>query len=89
MGNIRNPLQTSVLLPGVSFANDMQLVVNGLPSNSETIRIEGQDSTGTLWKVYQQRSQTWAWKPSKKSTSKPAILPRNTGRLGAAISISR
>jgi hypothetical protein len=58
MGNIRNPLQTSVLLPGVSFANDMQLVVNGLPSNSETIRIEGQDSTGTLWKVYQQRSQT-------------------------------
>ena len=32
--------------------------MNGLPSNSETIRIEGQDSTGTLWKVYQQRSQT-------------------------------
>ena len=58
MGNIRNPLQTSLLLPGVSFANDMNLVVNGLPSNSETIRIEGQDSTGTLWKVYQQRSQT-------------------------------
>jgi hypothetical protein len=58
MGNIRNPLQSSTLIPGVSFANDMQLVVNGLPSNSETIRIEGQDSTGTLWKVYQQRSQT-------------------------------
>src|SRR5579871_2214902 len=58
MGNIRNPLQTSLLLPGVVFANDMELVVNGLPSNSETIRIEGQDSTGTLWKVYQQRSQT-------------------------------
>jgi outer membrane receptor protein involved in Fe transport len=57
-GNIRNPLQTSVLLPGVAFANDMEVVVNGLPSNSETIRIEGQDSTGTLWKVYQQRSQT-------------------------------
>jgi hypothetical protein len=58
MGNIRNPLQTSSILPGVNFANDMQVVVNGLPSNSETIRIEGQDSTGTLWKVYQQRSQT-------------------------------
>src|SRR6516225_9290272 len=57
MGNIRNPLQTSVLLPGVAFANDNQLVVNGLPSNSESIRIEGQDSTGTIWKVYQQRSQ--------------------------------
>ena len=58
MGNIRNPLQSSLLLPGVAFANDQALVVNGLPSNSETIRIEGQDSTGTLWKVYQQRSQT-------------------------------
>jgi hypothetical protein len=58
MGNIRNPLQATLLLPGVAFANDMELVVNGLPSNSETIRIEGQDSTGTLWKVYQQRSQT-------------------------------
>ena len=58
MGNIRNPLEVSVLLPGVQFANDMELVVNGLPSNSETIRIEGQDSSGTLWKVYQQRSQT-------------------------------
>src|SRR5215469_6037837 len=51
------PLQTSLLLPGVAFANDMELVVNGLPSNSESIRIEGQDSTGTIWKVYQQRSQ--------------------------------
>src|SRR5579883_3509412 len=58
MGNIRNPLQTSLLLPGVQFANDMELVVNGLPSNSEVIRIEGQDATGTIWKVYQQRSQT-------------------------------
>jgi hypothetical protein len=58
MGNIRNPLQTAAISPGISFANDMQMVVNGLPSNSETIRIEGQDSTGTLWKVYQQRSQT-------------------------------
>jgi hypothetical protein len=57
MGNIRNPLQTSLLLPGVTFANDNSLVVNGLPSNSESIRIEGQDSAGTLWKVYQQRSQ--------------------------------
>jgi hypothetical protein len=57
MGNIRNPLQSSLLLPGVNFGNDNQLVVNGLPSNSESIRIEGQDSTGTIWKVYQQRSQ--------------------------------
>jgi hypothetical protein len=57
MGNIRNPLQMSNLLPGVVFANDNTLSVNGLPSNSEAIRVEGQDSTGTIWKVNQQASQ--------------------------------
>jgi hypothetical protein len=56
-GNIRNPLAASTLLPGVTFANDNTLVVNGLPSNSEAIRVEGQDSTSTLWKVYQQLGQ--------------------------------
>ncbi len=56
-GNIRNPLQELILLPGTNFANDQALVVNGLPSNSETIRIEGQDSTSTIWKVEQQNSQ--------------------------------
>jgi hypothetical protein len=57
MGQIRNPLQISELLPGVTFGNDSSLVVNGLPSNSEAIRIEGQDATGNIWKVLQQLSQ--------------------------------
>ena len=57
MGEIRNPLQMSELLPGVRFGNDASLVVNGMPSNSEAIRIEGQDSTGNIWKVMQQLSQ--------------------------------
>ncbi len=56
-GNIRNPLQEIILLPGTSFGNDQALVINGLPSNSETIRIEGQESTSTIWKVEQQNSQ--------------------------------
>ena len=45
------PCRSSELLPGVTFCNDASLVVNGLPSNSEAIRIEGQDSTGNIWKV--------------------------------------
>lgn len=57
MGNLRNPLQTSVLLPGVTFGNDQALVVNGMPSNSESIHIDGQDATGTIWSVIQQNSQ--------------------------------
>ncbi|MBZ5579686.1 MAG: TonB-dependent receptor [Acidobacteriia bacterium] len=57
MGQIRNPLQVATLLPGVTFSNDNAMVVNGLPSNSEAIRVEGQDSTGNIWKTIQQLSQ--------------------------------
>jgi hypothetical protein len=57
MGQIRNPLQVATLLPGVTFSNDNAMVVNGLPSNSEAVRIEGQDGTGTIWKALQQLSQ--------------------------------
>lgn len=57
MGQIRNPLQVSTLLPGVTFSNDNAMVVNGLPSNSESIHIDGQDSTGNIWKTIQQLSQ--------------------------------
>ena len=31
--------------------------MNGLPANSENIRIEGQDSTSNIWKIAQQNSQ--------------------------------
>lgn len=53
MGAIRNPLQSMQLLPGVNFSTDNAIVVNGLPSNSEAIRIEGQEATGNIWKAIQ------------------------------------
>ncbi|MEO5923834.1 MAG: TonB-dependent receptor [Bryobacteraceae bacterium] len=54
---IRDPLQQIVLLPGTTYANGNAVVVNGMPANSESIRIEGQDSTGNIWKISQQNSQ--------------------------------
>ncbi len=60
---IRDPLQQIALLPGASYAFGgaqvfgQTVVVNGMPVNSQTIRIEGQDSTGNIWKVSQQNSQ--------------------------------
>ncbi|HEY6339948.1 MAG TPA: TonB-dependent receptor [Bryobacteraceae bacterium] len=56
-GNIRNPLQEMILLPGTYFQNDTAVVVNGLPANSENIRIEGQDTISNIWKIAQQNSQ--------------------------------
>ena len=56
-GNIRDPLQEIILLPGTNYQNGLAVVVNGLPANSENIRIEGQDSTSNIWKIAQQNSQ--------------------------------
>jgi hypothetical protein len=53
----RNPLQQIILVPGTTFQNENAVVVNGLPANSQSIRVEGQDATGNIWKIAQQNSQ--------------------------------
>ncbi|HEY7391594.1 MAG TPA: carboxypeptidase-like regulatory domain-containing protein, partial [Bryobacteraceae bacterium] len=52
LGNIRNPLSTITLLPGARQSSDGNnsgiLRVNGMPSNSQAINIEGQDATNGM-----------------------------------------
>jgi hypothetical protein len=52
IGNIRNPLAMATLLPGVNMNPNgfPTLSINGLPANSQTWTIEGQDATPTLWR---------------------------------------
>ena len=57
LGNIRNPLQVVTLLPGTQFANDNTLRVNGLPSSTYSIRIEGQDATNGITRQSTQVNQ--------------------------------
>ncbi len=60
LGNIRNPLSMAVVVPGVQYnPNGFQtMVVNGLPANSQTVMIDGQDASPTLWRgVSTDRSQ--------------------------------
>jgi len=57
LGNVRNPLQAVTLLPGTAFANDNTLRVNGMPSSSFAIRIEGQDASNGIYKQQAQTSQ--------------------------------
>jgi hypothetical protein len=57
LGNIRNPLQSVVLLPGASFANDNTLRINGMPSSTQAIRIDGQDATNGIWRQLNQGNQ--------------------------------
>jgi hypothetical protein len=57
MGNVRNPLQAINLIPGSAFANDNTLRVNGLPANTQSIRIEGQDATNGQHRQFNQVAQ--------------------------------
>ena len=57
VGNVRNPLQAINLIPGSSFANDNTLRVNGMPANTQSIRIEGQDATNGEHRQFNQVAQ--------------------------------
>jgi hypothetical protein len=45
LGNIRDPLSVLTLLPGADFSSDNEIRINGLPSGTQAIRVEGQDAT--------------------------------------------
>src|SRR5262249_34718292 len=57
LGNVRNPLQAITILPGASFLNENQLRVNGMPSSTQAIRIEGQDATNGMYRQTNQNVQ--------------------------------
>ena len=54
LGNIRNPLAAVNLLPGARFSTDYVMRINGMPSSSQSINLEGQDATNGF---YQSRTQ--------------------------------
>ena len=54
LGNVRNPLQAITLIQGTSYLSDNTLRVNGMPSSSQAIRIDGQDATNGIWRQLNQ-----------------------------------
>src|ERR1700733_8911355 len=57
MGNIRDPLTVLNILPGSQQTTDTVLRVNGLPSSSQTIMVEGMDATNGQWRQQNQSTQ--------------------------------
>lgn len=55
---VRNPLASLTLLPGAQFANESILRINGMPSSSQSIRIEGQDATNGFFRQQNAINQT-------------------------------
>jgi hypothetical protein len=42
---IRNPYSVVQLLPGSTYSPDVDIRINGMPANTQTMRVEGQDAT--------------------------------------------
>jgi hypothetical protein len=57
LGNIRNPLSVVALMPGGRMLTDSVMRINGMPSNSQAINIEGQDATNGFIKQQNQINQ--------------------------------
>jgi hypothetical protein len=57
LGNIRNPLSSVLLLPGARISTDSIMRINGMPSSSQSINIEGQDATNGFSKMRNQINQ--------------------------------
>jgi hypothetical protein len=60
LGNIRDPLTVLNILPGAQQTTDSILRINGLPSSSQTIMVEGMDATNGLWRQVNQSTQQGA-----------------------------
>src|SRR5262245_58320982 len=58
LGNVRNPLQGLAVLPGATLANENQLRINGMPSSTHSVRIEGQDATNGMYRQTNQNVQS-------------------------------
>jgi hypothetical protein len=46
---VRQPLAVTALIPGGIFVGDNVIRLNGTPSNTQSVRVEGQDSTNYTW----------------------------------------
>jgi hypothetical protein len=54
---VRNPMAVANLAPGTFFDPNLNIRVNGAPSNTESIRIDGQDSTNGVVTFSQAQTQ--------------------------------
>lgn len=69
---IRNPFNSAILVPGVSFTPNFAMIVNGAPTNTAAYRIEGLDNTNHTVAFANTQSQ-----PSPDAVEEIAIQTSN------------
>ncbi|MCU1336095.1 MAG: Cna B-type protein [Bryobacterales bacterium] len=69
---IRQALAVTQLIPGATYVGDNVVRVNGTPANTETVRVEGQDSTNYTWLAAVSQNQ-----PSVDSIQEFAVQTSN------------
>lgn len=69
---VRNPYNSMVLIPGVNYASNFVMVVNGAPSNTAAYRLEGLDNTNHTVSYALQENQ-----PSADAIQEVAIQTSN------------
>jgi hypothetical protein len=57
VAGIRNPYAVLQVLPGADWQPDLSVRLNGMPSNSQALRLEGQDSTNGIASGTQSQTQ--------------------------------
>jgi hypothetical protein len=70
---IRNPYNSTVMIPGVRYVVNSVMVVNGANSNSESVRIEGQDATNHTLNAFSLQQE----QPSADSIQEVAVQTSN------------
>jgi len=69
---LRSPYAMTNLIPGSSYINDVSIRINGMPSNTQSIRIEGQDAQSGIWSG----TQSWT-QPSVDAIQEVSIQTSN------------
>ena len=85
---IRNPYAVLQLLPGSDWHADASVRINGMPSNTQTLRIEGQDSTSGISSSTQSTVQPSVDAIQEVRRFRPATTPPSSARRAAACSTS-